>query len=133
VTDWFAYDDGGRSESRRPKSKNDCVVRALAIATSQTYDESYEFWAKRGRQPHRGTDMKIVRRDFEKWFGWPWVPFPAVKGQKRMSHPQFEHEHPTGIWIVREAGHISAVVNGVLHDTFLPWEGRCIYGAWRVR
>jgi hypothetical protein len=133
MTDWFVYDDGGRSESRRPKSKNDCTVRALAIATFQTYDDAYEFWAKRGRIPHRAFDNRTIKLNFEKHFEWPWISFPAVKGEKRMSHPQFEHEHPTGIYILKEAGHVSAVVNGVLHDTFQPWEGRCIYGAWRVR
>lgn len=32
----FKYSDGGRSESRRPKQRNDCTVRALAIVTGQT-------------------------------------------------------------------------------------------------
>ena len=64
--------------------------------------------------------------------GWTWTPFPAVRGERRMSHPRFVSEHPEGRYIIREAGHVSAVVDGVVMDTSRPYEGRCIYGAWRA-
>lgn len=40
--DGWVKSDAGRSESRRPRQKNDCTVRALALALELRYDDAYD-------------------------------------------------------------------------------------------
>jgi hypothetical protein len=41
-----------------------------------------------------------------------------------------QHEIPTGRLIVKVSKHLSAVIDGVIHDTHNPGRGgtRCVYG-----
>ena len=39
---------------------------------------------------------------------------------------------PRGRWIIKTAKHVSAVVDGTIHDTFRPDPFRCAYGAWQL-
>jgi hypothetical protein len=131
----FQFDDGGRSKSKRPKQKNDCTVRALALATKTPYDEVYEMLAKHGRKCSTGI------------FFWDWlksignvaldhkferISFPAVKGLRRMNPVDFCDEHPRGTYICKSAGHAFAVIDGVVHDDHQTYDERCIYSAWWV-
>jgi hypothetical protein len=86
---YFVFDDGGRSQSKRPKQKNDCTVRALAIACEITYDEAYEMLAAAGRSCSRG--FAPFSRWAQKEPGLEWTPFPAVKGRRRMNPTKFCH------------------------------------------
>lgn len=131
MSDWFVYDDGGRTESKRPKSKNDCVVRSWAIAAQIPYDESYDFWS-RCRKAHGRVDNISTKLNLEKHFGWRWTPCPASKGHPRMHHEQFCAEHPVGRFLLKEAGHVSAVVDGQVRDIVRPYHERCIYGYWEA-
>lgn len=47
--DGYVRCDAGRSASRRPRQKNDCTVRALALARGLTYDEAYDTLKAAGR------------------------------------------------------------------------------------
>ncbi len=134
----FLATDGGRSRSKRARQKNDCTVRALALAAGVDYDMAYDALAAAGRQVSRGFD-------FRKWaakaeFGgyrFQWVPFPARKGEWRMNPVTFAIEHPTGRFILRLSKHVVACVDGVVMDTSsdqgaMGLEWRCVYGAWRL-
>ena len=48
----------------------------------------------------------------------------------RVSGPPEREELPAGRLIVRLAGHVAAVLDGVLHDTEDWYRGRCVYGYW---
>ncbi len=121
--------DAGRSQSRRPKQKNDCAVRAVATVLGMPYDDAYDLFKDLGRRSHRGFDFKAWANRHPRL---RWISVPAVKGEKRMSHSKFCREYGEGRYILREAKHVSACVNGVVHDINPPYEGRCIYGVWRV-
>ncbi len=126
----FLYSDGGRSESRRPKQKNDCTVRAVAVALNEPYDTVYEWFKGEGRKCSKGFHIKDwLAKDgrFEK------IPFPAIKGQKRMNPSKFCGEFKRGKYICRTAKHVFAVIDGVVHDTWEQRPDRCIYTAWEVR
>jgi len=127
--DGYVRCDAGRSASRRPRQKNDCTVRALALARGLTYDEAYDTLKAAGR----GCGERF---DLGRWLdGQAWVtkiPFPAVKGQPRMNPVEFRRRYPAGTFIVRVAKHVFVVRSGeVIDDT--PVRGdRCIYTAWKV-
>lgn len=121
--------DAGRASSRRPKQRDDCTVRALAVARGLEYDAAYDTLAEAGRKASRRFDMV-------EWLNaQPWahkISFPAVKGQRRMNPDTFGREYAQGVYICRTAKHVYAVVDGVIHDDHAPRPDRCIYTAWRI-
>ncbi|MBK1671093.1 hypothetical protein CKO28_24095 [Rhodovibrio sodomensis] len=129
----FRAEDGGRSTSKRPRQRNDCTVRALAVATGVSYDAAYDELKAAGRKASR-------KFRFREWASksrlggcaFAWEAFPAVKGQKRMNPERFCRERPHGTYILKTAKHVFAVVDGVVIDEEPVRADRCVYGAWRV-
>jgi len=130
----WVHHDGGRATSRRPKAKNDCTVRALALALGLNYDEAYDLLAEQGRKAHRG--MAGWREFLEDHGveGWRfvWHGFPAKKGHSRVNPPEFCDTFREGVWIVQTAKHVNTVIDGLWYDSFATQPFRCIYGAWEV-
>jgi hypothetical protein len=130
----FIEDDGGRSESQRPRQKEDCTVRALAVITGWTYDQVYDLLKKNGRRSHSrfhlGPWLKSNGYRLSEWAIMP-LTFPAVKGERRMNPVTFISQNPHGRWIVKTATHVFAIVDGVAHDLHPERDDRCIYKAWR--
>lgn len=125
--------DGGRSESPWPKARNDCTVRALAITCDIPYREAYIGLREAGRVGGQGFHMRpwaaqAVVNDRR----FVWRAFQAVRGEPRMNPPTFSREYDKGVWIVKTAKHVIAVIDGVFYDTFDAYPERCIYGAWEV-
>ncbi|KKN24343.1 hypothetical protein LCGC14_0895700 [marine sediment metagenome] len=50
----FCKSDAGRSQSKRPKQKNDCAVRSLSLVASVSYDTAYDYIAYLGRKCSNG-------------------------------------------------------------------------------
>lgn len=129
----FIRTDAGRAQSKRPKQFNDCSVRALALVCNLSYDEAYAMLAKAGRK-------SCKRFDIADWAAvasvhghrFVWHPFPAVRGERRMTPISFCEQHPTGRWIVRVSRQVAAVIDGVLYDDAPMRSDRCIYGAWKL-
>lgn len=125
----FRHSDAGRAQSLRPRQKNDCTVRALALARNLPYDEAYDILKAAGRKCERGFQ-------FPDWINrQPWatkMPFPAIKGQRRMNPAYFTEAYPRGAFIARVAKHVFAVIDGVVLDTAENSPDRCIYTAWRI-
>ena len=125
----FILNDGGRHFSSHKKEKNDCTVRALAMAKTIAYDEAHAMLAAAGRLPRKGFAFNkfMKKQSFAKW-----QAFQAVKGQQRMRILPFCEAHPRGTYIVKVAKHVYAVIDGVVYDDVLPREDACIYGAWQI-
>ena len=49
-------------------------------------------------------------------YRFKWTAFPAVKGYLRMYPGDFCRIFPRGRWIIKTARHVSAVVDGTIHD-----------------
>jgi len=150
------YDDGGRAAAGYKGKAGDCVCRAVAIASGLPYRAVYEVLAretgnqratkraaKRSRSARNGVNVK------RKWFknymqslGFVWTPTMQIgSGCKVHLH---DGELPTGRLVVSVSGHHTAVINGVIHDTYDPQRAtiicengveriarRCVYGYWR--
>ncbi len=125
----FKTNDAGRSSSKRPNQKNDCTVRAVALARALPYDTAYELMAGDGRKCSAGFDV-VKWLDNQTWAKK--IAFPAVKGQKRMNPVSFTDAYPKGIYICRVAKHVFTVIDGVVQDTFVSRPDRCIYTAWLI-
>lgn len=138
----FIYNDGGRKEAGYKGVAGDCVVRSIAIATQEPYQDIYDTInimskseritkGKKKRSNARNGVYKKTIRKFMDSIGWKWVPTMFI-GTGCKVHLRKE-ELPKESLVVSVSKHMTAVINGVIHDTHDPSrEGtRCVYGYYR--
>ena len=142
----FQFNDGGRAATGFKGRAGDCVVRSIAIAANLPYMQVYEDLrlanesyaqlrnnrlAKRlnakGSSPRNGNHRNVFHV-YIVGLGFRWVPTMKV-GAGCQVHLRAD-ELPKAILIVKVSKHLTAVVNGVIHDTHDPARGgnRCVYG-----
>ena len=142
----FQLNDGGREAAGFKGGAGDCVVRSIAIAASLPYmqvqedlrlaNESYaqlknDRLAKRlnvkGSSPRNGNHRNVFH-DYIVGLGFEWVPTMKV-GAGCQVHLRPE-ELPKAILIAKVSKHLTAIIDGVIHDTHNPSRGgnRCVYG-----
>lgn len=146
----FIYNDGGREESGYRGLADDCVVRSIAIITKISYKEVYEELFKRakifsngrckvaknikkfGASPRNGVH-KIIYKKYLKDLGYEWIPTMKF-GNGCKIHLKKE-ELPDGRIIVSLSKHLTAVINGVIYDTYdCSRNGsRCVYGYYILK
>jgi hypothetical protein len=138
----FRFHDGGRTAAGYRGKAGDCVVRAIAIATQRPYQEIYELVnraalrertgkRKRGISNARtGVYKSSIHRVMEQ-LGWEWTPTMQI-GSGCTVHLRSD-ELPSGRLVVSVSKHLTAVIDGVIHDTHdCSRRGtRCVYGYWR--
>lgn len=135
----FIQDDGGREAAGYKGSTGDCVTRAVAIASGRPYQEIYDGInaaavgertgkRKRGISSARTGVYKPTTRKYIESIGGVWHPTMQI-GQGCKVHLR-EEELPTGRLVVSVSKHLTAVIDGVIHDTHNPDRGgeRCVYG-----
>lgn len=135
----WQFNDGGRSAAGFKGRVGDCVCRAIAIATEQPYISVYDALNNlslslrtrskrtRGGSSREGLKRKVYQ-SYLKSLGWEFHPTMTI-GSGCHTHLRPE-ELPKGRIIVRLSRHLSAVVDGAIHDTFDPSRDgtRCVYG-----
>lgn len=136
----FIFNDGGRSAAGYKGHTGDCVCRAICIATGLPYEQVYERLAagnatqrasKRTPKKEKTAAKGItVRRkwfqDYMKSLGFEWVPTMLI-GQGCKVHLT-DGELPMGKLVVSVSKHYTAVIDGIIHDTYNPSErGATIY------
>lgn len=138
----YVYDDGGRAAAGFRGPAGDCVTRAIAIATGDDYRAVYDCLhscikamaprraKSKGNSPRDGVPMAVIRH-YMAGLGWTWTPTMFI-GQGCKVHLRSE-ELPSGRLVVRTSRHLTAVIDGVVHDTHDPSRDgtRCVYGYWR--
>lgn len=142
----FVINDGGRKAAGfKGTARGDCVCRAIAIVTGLPYGEVYAYLAlgtgtqratkrtgKRGRTAAEGINVKRKWfKDYMKQLGLVWTPTMGI-GTGCTVHLRAD-ELPPGRLIVSVSKHMTAVIDGVIHDTYNPDRDgtRCVYGYWR--
>lgn len=131
----FQYNDGGRAAAGYKGQANDCVVRAVAIATGRDYREVYRELARvmaangHERSARNGIPNKIVKTYLAS-LGFQWVPTMG-KGTGIQVHLR-DGELPQGTLIASLSRHLATVIDGVVQDTHDPRRGgtRGVYGYW---
>lgn len=125
----FVYDDGGRSACGYTGKAGDCVTRSIAIATGKPYQEVYDALnelaenertgkRKRGKSSARNGVYKGTIHKYLDRLGWKWTPTMFIgSGCKVHLH---DGELPMGKLIVSVSKHLTAVIDGVIHDTHDP-------------
>lgn len=135
----WVYNDGGRSEAGYKGMAGDCVCRAIAIATKRPYQEVYDLIneyakaertgkRKRGKSSARNGVYKETIKKVMEHYGWKWIPTMKI-GQGCKVHLT-DGELPAGRLVVNVSKHSTAVIDGVINDTYdcSRDELRCVYG-----
>ena len=106
----WIYNDGGRKLQRRGR-----VAKAL----------------KKNSSPRNGIYKEIFKPFLEKELKMIWTPTMTI-GSGCKVHLKKE-ELPSGKLIVSVSKHITAVIDGVIHDLSdcSRNETRCVYGYWK--
>lgn len=113
------------------KETNDCTVRSFAIVWGCSYDKAHAHLQKfAGRKHRRGLTCELVERANE------WCPKTLMKkgpytNTHRISLKSFCEKHPVGRYWIGVAGHMLAVIDGVVHD-YRYGPRRQVTLAWRV-
>lgn len=135
----FTYNDGGRAEAGYKGFTGDCACRAAAIAAQRPYKEVYDLINQLAKSERTGKRKRKVSNartgvypdTFKKvmaHYGFVWVPTMHI-GQGCTVHLR-ENELPTGRIVCNLSGHFTAVIDGVINDTYDCSRGgtRCVYG-----
>lgn len=118
--------------NNHPKGLNtsDCVVRAISKAFDNDYLETRRELnrAKRelGFQSYK--DTKFLYKHLE---NYERIILKAVRGEPRIKGYDFTEMYPKGTYILKMAGHISVMIDGVIYDTW-DCRYRTVYTAWKV-
>jgi hypothetical protein len=110
---------------------SDCVVRAIATATSTDYLECRRELNRKKRELGY-TSYKDTKFLYDYLKGYPRLIFKAIKGEPRIKGSDFTELHPKGTYILKMAGHITACVDGVILDTW-DCSYRTVYTAWEIK
>ena len=133
----WVYDDGGRKAAGFRGKAGDCGTRSIAIATRLPYRHVYALLNEQARRerPIRGRRSSARNGVFRhtsqrvlESLGWRWVPTMKIGGGCRVHLKAAEL--PRGRLIVRCSKHTTAVIDGIIHDTYDPSRAgtRCVYG-----
>jgi hypothetical protein len=143
----FKFNDGGREAAGYKGKAGDCVARSIAIATGLPYQQVYEALAngnatqRKGKREGSKAGVKTAARGINtkrKWFadymtslGFVWTPTMLI-GKGCKVHLKAD-ELPMGKLIVNVSKHFTAVIDGVINDTYDCSRGgtRCVYGYYK--
>lgn len=123
------YDDGGRAQAGFKGSTGDCATRSIAIVTGLPYKQVYDrinelAGSERTGRRKRGISNArtgVYRQTVDKIMkslGYIWTPTMLI-GQGCKVHLRSE-ELPSGRLLCVVSKHYTAVIDGVIHDTFNP-------------
>jgi hypothetical protein len=123
----FQWHDGGRAAAGFPDTNSagealrDCVCRAIATASERDYGKVHEKLCALGWSPGTADRLPEEMADVDtclKANGWTWTPFIGRLVYLCAEHLCADGLPPSGRLIVRCNEHLTAVIDGVVHDTF---------------
>jgi len=102
----------------------DCVVRSISVLTDRTWNETYDELTDLAGD----VGLMFDRVEFVEDYLDDRYPRECHYAK---TVGEFAREHPYGRYAITMNGHITALINGVLVDTFNPSD-RIMRCAWRI-
>jgi hypothetical protein len=143
ITETFTFDDGGAKNAGYKVSAGDCVCRSFAIVTGKPYSEIAQIINELGNQERKSKKRsgkssarsgvyKTTTRKLAEMLELKWVPTMSI-GSGCQVHLKAS-ELPSGKIVVSCSKHVTAMIDGVIHDTYDPSRNgtRCVYGYWTL-
>ena len=106
---------------------SDCSVRAISLATGQTWDQTYRELAEFARK--EGITFSEIEF-INEYLADRYERFCPNKEIVQLK--DFLALNLKGYWLVTMSGHITCVIDGICYDTFDPSD-RYIWCVYRVR
>lgn len=94
---------------------SDCAVRAISLATEQTWDDTYIMLSEYGRR--QGITFSEVEfiNDF---LSERYERYCPPRKTEMETVGDFVNLNLPGRWLITMRGHITCVIDGILYDTF---------------
>ena len=103
---------------------DDCTLRAISLLTNRSWHDIYEELSSLANRESLMMDSEVFIEDY------------LDKRYPRECHysktiGEFAREYPRGKYAVTTKGHITAIIDGNIYDTFDPSE-RVMRCAWKI-
>lgn len=106
--------------TQNPIGKIDCVVRAIAAATGESWERIYTALSIQGYKDGDNFALDSVWGNYLEGRGWTWLRIPDTC-PRCYTAEQFAGDHPTGIYILGTGTHAVCVRDGKIWDS---WDSR---------
>ena len=114
------------------KTTGDCVVRAIACATNQAWDDVYEALCQIGAAMKRMPNDDKVYTNYLQKLCIPKSPQPRKPNNKKYTIEEFaKYSRPNDTYIIRTANHLTVIKNGKIHDTWNCGD-YCVGNYWTI-
>jgi hypothetical protein len=100
------------------KHEGDCVVRAIARATKESWEDVFEDLCNIGKKKCRMPNSPKVYEELLKRIGFIKYSMPKKFDGKRYTIREWVEEHPRFTGVISVAKHLTYVEKGVLIDTW---------------
>ena len=121
-----------KKQNLNPKNKktSDCVIRSFASATGKSWDDTYSDLCDIGFKIKSMPNDKTVYTVYAESLGFEKCKIELSNGHKP-TVKSFADNHPSGIFILRLAGHLVTVIDGDYIDS---WDCgyKSVYMYWKV-
>lgn len=120
--------------NKNPKKRKagDCAIRAICNAEDKNWLEVFDALVEIARREcFAPTDMNVIN-EYLKNYSTVSVMYDDKHGKKRRYKVEELDNLPKGSYIVRVAGHMTCVKNGVIEDTWDCGYKSC-YKIWMVK
>ena len=112
----------------RGRHVNDCTVRAISLATGESWDDTYRQLSHFAQvQCIMPDDVRYIDDYLERHFH----KICGCKDSRKITVGEFVHKHPHGTYLITMSGHITCAVDGLIYDTFDPSD-RFVWDAYKV-
>ena len=103
---------------------DDCTLRAISLLTGKSWNEVYEELSRLANRDGLMMDSVVFIENYLD------NKYPRECHYSK-TIGEFAKEYPFGKYAVTTLGHITAIIDGVIYDTFDP-SNRVMRCAWRI-
>lgn len=108
---------------------NDCTIRAISLATGETWNDTYKELSDFARmQGSMLDDVMYIDSYLDKMFD----KIYQRNNKKKLTVREFTQQYPIGIFLITMRGHITCCIDGTIYDTFYPGD-RLVWEAYKVK
>ncbi len=108
---------------------SDCAVRAIALATDRSWDQTYEELSNYAKQ--QGITFSEIEF-IDDYLDRQYISYCQNKRDKIVTVGDFADLKIKGTWLVTMGGHITCIIDGVIYDTFDPSD-RLLWCAYKIK
>lgn len=120
--------DGGAWDAEIFTERNDCTVRAVAIATGKPYDKIHAELEWRGRRPGQG--FRLTEDGHLEELGFKRFHIPRPQGVKPRLATVVPHVQK-GHFIIATKAHVFAIIDGVAFDKTASSLSKPVFSVWQ--